>query len=77
MDVAVANLVAAGLPLCDAVTAATLTPAWTIGERSRGRLVALAPADLVVLDEDLTCLATIVDGTAVYDAKRLLTGLQS
>jgi N-acetylglucosamine-6-phosphate deacetylase len=72
MDLAVRNLVAAGASLPAAVTAATLTPARALGDSGRGRLVAGAAADLVVLDPDLTCVATIVDGRAVFDPQGIL-----
>ncbi len=74
MDRVVANLVAAGAQLRDAVTAASLTPAWTIGETTRGRIAPGAAADLVVLDAGLTCVATVVGGWAVYDPHRLFGG---
>ncbi len=47
------TLYAAGLPLTEAVTAATANPARALGLWRRGRLVVGAPADLVALDADL------------------------
>jgi N-acetylglucosamine-6-phosphate deacetylase len=68
MDAAVANMVAAGAGLADAVAAATRVPADLIGRPDLGRIVPGAAADLVWLDDDLRTLATWVDGTMVYSA---------
>ncbi|MBX9827155.1 MAG: N-acetylglucosamine-6-phosphate deacetylase [Xanthobacteraceae bacterium] len=55
----------AGLPLEQALRAASLTPARFLGlERERGVLLAGARADLVALNGDLAVLATWVDGIA-------------
>lgn len=59
---AVRNVVAFGLPLCDAVYAATTSPADAIGCMDIGRIVAGACADLIVLDKDLNLLSVYVDG---------------
>jgi N-acetylglucosamine-6-phosphate deacetylase len=72
MDRAVATLVAAGVPLVDAVTAATLTPAGALGIGHKGRLVPGADADLVVLDGGLLAVATVVAGRVVHDPQHLL-----
>ncbi len=50
LDVAVANLVAAGTPLPQAVAAASRNPLELIGVTDRGRLAAGQRADLVELD---------------------------
>ena len=50
---AVRTAVACGVPLVDAVHAATAAPADAMGWTDRGRLRAGARADLVGLDEDL------------------------
>jgi len=49
----------AGLPLLEAVRAATITPADLIGRPDLGRLVAGARADLVVLDGSLAPAAVL------------------
>ena len=55
----------AGLPLEQALRAASLTPARFLGlEKERGVLVPGARADLVALDGDLTVVATWLDGSA-------------
>jgi N-acetylglucosamine-6-phosphate deacetylase len=55
----------AGLPLEDALRAASLTPARFLGlDNERGALIAGARADLVALTKDLTVVATWVDGCA-------------
>ena len=43
----------AGIPLTDAVTAASLTPAQTLGLTGVGTLAAGQQADVVVVDDDL------------------------
>ena len=53
----------AGLPLEDALRAASLAPARFLGmEHERGALTAGARADLVALSEGLTVIATWIDG---------------
>jgi N-acetylglucosamine-6-phosphate deacetylase len=54
LDVAVANLVKAGVPLPDAVAAATRNPLALLGVSDRGRLAVGQRADLVELDSDLS-----------------------
>ncbi|MGO8959953.1 MAG: N-acetylglucosamine-6-phosphate deacetylase [Streptosporangiaceae bacterium] len=66
MDTAVANAVACGIPLTDAVTAATRIPADLIGRLDLGRISAGAAADLVWLSSDLKARATWVAGQLVY-----------
>ena len=68
MDAAVANMVAAGAGLADAVAAATRIPADLIGRPDLGRIRPGAAADLVWLDDGLRTLATWVDGDMVYSA---------
>jgi len=70
MDAAVRNAVhAAGVPLVDAVHAASATPAAVLGDVGRGRIAPGARADLVVLDRDeLTMRRTLVAGEAVWEA---------
>jgi N-acetylglucosamine-6-phosphate deacetylase len=63
LDQAVRNLVAWGVPLRDALTMAAVTPGRVLG------LPALdvgAPADLVLLSEDLDVVATVVGGSVVW-----------
>lgn len=68
MDAAVRTMVGrAGVGLAAAIKAASTTPAEAIGRPDLGRLQAGAPADLVVLDENLEVAATLVDGRALYD----------
>jgi N-acetylglucosamine-6-phosphate deacetylase len=64
LDAAVRNVVAWGIPLAEALLMASTTPARVL--RRPGALVVGAPADLVVLDEDLEVVQTIVDGRAVW-----------
>ena len=68
MDRAVANAVAAGVGLAEAVAAATRIPADVLGRPDLGRLKPGAAADLVWLDDDLRAQATWVAGERVYPA---------
>lgn len=68
MDAAVANMVAAGAGLPDAVAAASRVPADLIGRPDLGRVAPGSAADLVWLDDDLRTRATWVNGDMVYSA---------
>ena len=61
MDAAVRNAHAWGLPLSDALAAATRTPAWVLGV-PKGRIAPGYDADFVVLDSELRPVATYVGG---------------
>ncbi|MGA9084263.1 MAG: amidohydrolase family protein, partial [Pseudolabrys sp.] len=65
MASAVRNAVRLGqIPLEDALRAASLTPARFLGlDNERGALVPGARADLVALTQELTVIATWVDGS--------------
>jgi N-acetylglucosamine-6-phosphate deacetylase len=76
MDRAVRTLVAAGVPLAEAVTAATSTPTGVLGRVGSGRLQPGADADLAVLDPDLSAVATVVAGRPVHDPAALLGPLR-
>ena len=65
LDQMVRNLVAWGIPLVDALTMASITPASVLAQRQA--IEVGAPADLVVLDDDLEVLATVVDGSVVWE----------
>ena len=66
MDEAVANMVAVGIGLPDAVASATRIPADLIGRPDLGRIEVTAAADLTWLNDDLTAAATWVAGGQVY-----------
>lgn len=66
MDVAVGNLVAAGIELAEAVAAASRIPADLIGRPDLGRIVPGAAADLTWLGDDLRTGATWVGGELVF-----------
>jgi N-acetylglucosamine-6-phosphate deacetylase len=66
MDTAVANAVGCGVPLTEAVAAATRIPADLIGRPDLGRLAPGAAADLVWLSPQLRTRATWVAGQLVY-----------
>ncbi len=72
MDRAVSVLAEAGVPLPEAVAAATATPARVIGEPNRGRLGPGAEADLVVLDRGLAVAAVLLAGRPAHDPQGLL-----
>jgi N-acetylglucosamine-6-phosphate deacetylase len=66
LDAAVRTAVAGGVPVADALVAASATPAEAIGCTDRGRLVPGARADLVALGPDLCVEATWVGGAQVH-----------
>jgi len=66
MDAGVANLVAAGIGLAEAVAAASRVPADLIGRPDLGRIAPGAAADLTWLDDDLRARATWIGGELVY-----------
>ena len=66
MDSAVANMVATGIGLADAVAAATRIPADLIGRRDLGRIAPGAAADLTWLSDDLRTAATWIAGRQAY-----------
>jgi N-acetylglucosamine-6-phosphate deacetylase len=70
MDVAVANLVRAGVGLTDAVEAGTRVPADLIGRPDLGRIVPGAAADLAWLGDDLRTRATWIGGDLVYSGPK-------
>jgi N-acetylglucosamine-6-phosphate deacetylase len=70
MDAAVANMVAAGIGLIEAVAAATRVPADLIGRPDLGRIAPGAAADLTWLDDDMRTSATWVGGELVYSRTR-------
>ncbi len=77
MDRAVALTVQiAGVPLLTALQAASLHPANVIGELRKGRLVPGADADMVVLDSNLSLMATIVGGRVAHDPNGILVPLE-
>lgn len=71
MDVGVRNIVSfTGVCACEAIAMATLTPARSIGVSDRkGSLEPGKDADLVLLDQDLRVVSTIVMGEVVYRAE--------
>jgi N-acetylglucosamine-6-phosphate deacetylase len=69
MDQAVANAVAVGLHLAEAVAAASRIPADLIGRPDLGRLAPGAAADLAWLGDDLRTRAAWVGGAQVYGSQ--------
>jgi len=65
MDVGVANMVAAGIALPDAIAAATRIPADVVGRPDLGRIAAGAAADLVWLGDDLRVKGAWIGGQRV------------
>ena len=59
---AVRNVVALGIPLEEALTAAAAVPAGIAGRPDLGRLAPGAPADVVVLDDRLEITRVLVQG---------------
>ena len=54
----------------EAVATVTTTPALLIGDTSRGRLAPGCRGDLVLVDEELTVVTTIVGGVVVHEGSR-------
>jgi N-acetylglucosamine-6-phosphate deacetylase len=70
LDLAVRNLVAfTGAEPSAALVAASATPARVIGEPNRGEIRLGAAADLVILDDALEVVATIVGGRIAFDRR--------
>ena len=69
MDQAVANAIAVGLHLAEAVAAASRIPADLIGRPDLGRLAPGAAADLAWLGDDLRTRAAWVGGAQVYGSR--------
>jgi N-acetylglucosamine-6-phosphate deacetylase len=65
MDAAVRALVALGAPLPEALAAASTVPA-RVARVDGGTLAVGAPADVVVLDDDVRVVRTLVAGTERY-----------
>jgi N-acetylglucosamine-6-phosphate deacetylase len=61
---AVRNLHALGVPLAEALAAATSIPAALAGRPDLGRLIPGQPADVVVLDDALEVRRVLVAGGA-------------
>lgn len=69
LDRAVRNLVSfTGCPPSEALAAVTSTPARVLGDDRRGVLTPGARSDLVLLDQGLGVVATIIGGDLVYRA---------
>jgi N-acetylglucosamine-6-phosphate deacetylase len=68
MDRAVRNLVSLGIPLVEALGAASTTPATLVGRPELGTLAPGTPADVAVLDDDLRVTRTILGGREGYVA---------
>jgi N-acetylglucosamine-6-phosphate deacetylase len=66
MDQAVRNLVELGATVAEAVGAATRAPATLLGNPDLGRLVEGGVADVVVLDEELRVVRTLVGGAEAF-----------
>jgi N-acetylglucosamine-6-phosphate deacetylase len=66
MDEAVRNLVALGVPLVEALAAASSVPARLIGRPDLGVLRPGLPADVAVLDEGVRVRRTLVAGVEAY-----------
>jgi N-acetylglucosamine-6-phosphate deacetylase len=68
MDEAVRNLHALGVPLEDSLAAASTVPASVIGAQDAGRLDIGLPADVVVLDDNLSVDRVHLAGDALIAA---------
>jgi N-acetylglucosamine-6-phosphate deacetylase len=68
LDACLRRLVAASVPLEQALQAVTIRPAQLIGRDDLGQLVPGSRADLVVFDEELVPVRTYLDGQIAWDA---------
>jgi N-acetylglucosamine-6-phosphate deacetylase len=68
LDQAVRNLASLGVPLADAVHAATAAPAALLRWPDLGTLHPGAPADMAVLDDGLEVVRTLVGGAEAFAA---------
>jgi N-acetylglucosamine-6-phosphate deacetylase len=68
MDSMVRNLLSLGVPAIDALATVTRVPAKLIGRPELGDLRPGTPADIVVLDEGMQVMRTIVGGAEVFAA---------
>lgn len=76
MDRGVRNVIAAGAPVASALMMASEVPARTIGVADRkGRIAEGADADLVILDRELSVVATLCRGAVAYAAEASPIGL--
>ncbi|MFL5870572.1 MAG: N-acetylglucosamine-6-phosphate deacetylase [Solirubrobacterales bacterium] len=66
MDQAVRNLVSSGADRARALDAAAAAPARLLGRSDLGTLAPGTPANIVVLDDDLTVLRTLVRGGEAF-----------
>ena len=68
MDSMVRNLLSLGIAVVDVLASVTTAPAALIGRPELGDLQPGTPADVVVLDDELRVLRTLVGGTEVFAA---------
>lgn len=73
LDRAIRNIVEIGLPVADALVAATRTPADVLGRPDLGRIQRGACADLVWWSDDLRPVRTWISGTEVERAEATAT----
>lgn len=66
MDVAVRNLMRHGVGMVEALDAAAGAPARLLRRADLGALRHGAPADLIVIDDDVTVMRTLVGGVEVF-----------
>ena len=59
----------ADIPLPEAITMATRTPARAMGIKNKGVLATGYDADITVFDDDIQILLTVVGGKIQYDKK--------
>jgi N-acetylglucosamine-6-phosphate deacetylase len=72
LDTCVANAVASGVPLVEAIASVTSVPATALGHAELGHLRPGAAADFVLLGvDDLATRQTWIGGTKAFDRERL------
>lgn len=67
MDRVVRNMIKlAGVTVCDAVKMASLTPARILNIKNKGELKAGYDADIIIFDENINTMNTIVNGRVIF-----------
>jgi len=70
MDRTVRTMIAAGIPLVEAVRMAATTPARIMKMENKGSLAAGKDADIVMFDENVKVEMTVINGRVVYDNRK-------
>jgi len=72
MDRAVRTMLAAGIPLLEAVRMAAATPARIMNLGNKGSIIEGSDADIVIFDDNIHIKMTMIKGKVVYDNEKPL-----